>query len=577
MSPSIVQISQLLAKQRNAARPVAAGRFKTYSFADLRQDVSSLGVRISAMRSHKILTITDNPYALAVSVLAIWHAGKCAVLPANLQPGHIAALTEGGCEIVTDLEPYLDSANAIFNDGPSNKDMPLRSFDPDHAELILHTSGSTGEPLAIHKNVRHLEAEIETLEQVFAPPADCRVLATVPPYHIYGLLFRVLWPLSAGRVTMTDMISYPEELVAELADVPNALLVSSPAFLKRAIEVLDLDAIRPDLGPVFSSGGPLPPDVAAAFNATLASPIVEVYGSTETGGIGYRSVFEASAVTPWTPFPAIELSIDTDDGALQITSPFFSYDGPFHTADMADIQADGSFLLKGRADRIVKLEEQRISLVELESRLVAEPEVAAARVIEIPARRSGRTILAAIIVPTTLGWQSLAASSKPAMNKILAAKLHPFLGPVATPRRWRYIKRLPEDNRGKTSLLALKNLFLPDLGRNITPVILKEEVEGEGRLDIRLPANLSYFDGHFENTPILPGVVQIDWAINKAREYQSIPQPFLRIEALKFFQILQAGQDVTLSLKYNADKLSLQFEYLGVDKKYSSGRIVFSD
>ena len=66
--------------------------------------------------------------------------------------------------------------------------------------LVIHTSGSNGEPVAIPRRLAQLDAEVRALQQAFGAGLDeALVLGTVSHQHIYGLLFRVLWPLAAGR------------------------------------------------------------------------------------------------------------------------------------------------------------------------------------------------------------------------------------------------------------------------------------------------------------------------------------------------------------------------------------------
>ena len=94
-------------------------------------------------------------------------------------------------------------------------------------------------------------------------------------------------------------------------------------------------------------------------------------------------------------------------------------------------------------------------------------------------------------------------------------------------------------------------------------------------LHLHLPEDLFYFDGHFEEAPILAGVVQIDWAIGYAKEHFTIPDCFRRIEALKFFKVLMAGDDVKLDLRFDRATGRLKFQYSGKETIHSSGRIVF--
>src|SRR5262249_49086372 len=130
---------------------------------------------------------------------------------------------------------------------------------------------------------------------------------------------------------------------------------------------------------VFSSGGPLPPEAADATLALLGAAPVEVYGSSETGGVAWRQ--RARHGDTWQPLPGIEFRVD--GGELAVRSPHLPELEWFHTAARATLAADGmdGFELHGRADRIVKIEEKRVSLTALEQRLAISGDVAEARVL----------------------------------------------------------------------------------------------------------------------------------------------------------------------------------------------------
>ncbi len=83
---------------------------------------------------------------------------------------------------------------------------------------------------------------------------------------------------------------------------------------------------------------------------------VEIYGSSETGGIAWRQTESL-----WQPLPGVQLALNTE-GALRIDSPWLALGQTEQTADAAELFADGRFALRGRLDRIIKLEEKRISL-----------------------------------------------------------------------------------------------------------------------------------------------------------------------------------------------------------------------
>ncbi len=127
---------------------------------------------------------------------------------------------------------------------------------------------------------------------------------------------------------------------------------------------LDWAALSP-VRRVFSSGGALPAEAAQALHQRLGQWPTEIFGSSETGGIAWRQ-----GPTLWQPFADVQLS-QGEDGALRIASTYLPPGHIEHSADAARIEADGRFELLGRLDRIVKLEEKRISLPMLEQALVA--------------------------------------------------------------------------------------------------------------------------------------------------------------------------------------------------------------
>lgn len=576
---TLVPLSQRLTTYEDTDCVVATGKSGSRTRADFTKDVSALMRRIRLAGGRRWLVAERDPYALAVGVFAALHADCQAVLPANLQSGHLAELsatTEGviSSGLFTDREGGLQT----FDETETESDglTALSQLDADRAEITLHTSGTTGVPIAVKKPLRCLEAELAALSDVFPPSPKSLVLASVPPYHIYGLLFRVLWPLASGRPFATDTISYPEELTAAARRHPGCTLVSSPAFLKRAAPLLNLDELKDDLARLFSSGGLLPPAVAASYNASLADPIAEIYGSTETGGIAYRSVRDSASPPPWKPLPGVEVAVDERDQVLAVRSPFLAEHDWLLTSDRAKLYPDGRFELLGRADRVVKLEEVRVSLPEMEKRFAECPEVEAARVVQLPEKAGRRQVLGAVVQPSATGWTVLRAEGRQNLRHRLTDPLAPHLPLSVLPRRWRFVTQMPEDDRGKTSETALLALFEDPQGRKTEPVVLAQKVEGNtAALRFRLPNDLFYFEGHFDDAPILAGVVQLDWAFTFAAESFGIEGRFRRIEALKFFNVLMAGDEAVLELQLDQAAERVRFRYYDGETKYSSGRILF--
>ena len=149
---------------------------------------------------------------------------------------------------------------------------------------------------------------------------------------------------------------------------------ASPTHLKRLDQDSPWDGIA-SLCAVFISQGDLQHEAVQHILASCGHPVIEIYGSTETGGIGWR-VQGNKPLTPWTLFEDMSLT-HTDDG-WQLHSPYLFDPSGFLLDDQISLQDDGRFILHERLDRIVKIEEKRLSLTELEQRLLATPWVAEA-------------------------------------------------------------------------------------------------------------------------------------------------------------------------------------------------------
>src|SRR5471030_775675 len=546
----------------------------------------------------------DDSIEFGAALLGAWQAGKtvwlsadtleasCAALRLRVDgflgqfPAALMPLMPAGVDVVGED----DRASAALGDtGTDDGYASLEAaLAPDFPALVVFTSGSTGAAQAIPKKIAQLASEVATLEILFGAIAgDAAVIATVSHQHIYGLLFKVLWPLSAGRAIHALSVTFPEQLAPALAAGP-CVLVASPAHLKRLPAQLDWSGATQTLRAVFSSGGPLPAETAHGTGELLGKIPVEVYGSSETGGVAWRQRGVVGDES-WQPFPAVEWRIDSDDGLLSVRSPHLPDDRWLALADRATPAAAGRLLLLGRSDRIVKIEEKRISLDAMEAALIASSLAQEARVVLCDPVAGERQKLAAFIVPTSSARALLQVEGKLALNARLRAVLAGVVEAVALPRRWRYLDQMPVNTQGKTTLAALLALLEDDGAGNTViaprprlPHLRELEREAAGQpqrvlLELTAPAKLLYFDGHFTDAPILPGVVQLEWAIHYGRQYFNLPPKFRAVHALKFQQVILPDSPVQLELLHDAQKGNLQFRYVSESGQHASGRVIFGD
>ncbi|MNQ65293.1 Surfactin synthase subunit 3 [compost metagenome] len=315
---------------------------------------------------------------------------------------------------------------------------------------------------------------------------------------------------------------------------------------------------------VFSSGGALPAEAAQSLQQRLHQWPTEIFGSSETGGIAWRQ-----GHAPWQPFAGIKLSQD-DDGALLIASPYLPAGHIEQTADAARIAADGRFELLGRLDRIVKLEEKRISLPMLERALMDHPWVAEARLGVV---QENRASLGAALVLSESGLYALRNQGRRSLTQTLRQHLSQHCEALALPRRWRLLRQLPSNSQGKLPQADIDALLLAP--RPKTPEVLEQvEADGQWSLQLSVPPDLAYFSGHFPQAPVLPGVVQVDWALSLGRQLMDLPEKFAGMEVLKFQQLLRPGDEVQLHLRFDPTRSKLYFTYRNETATCSSGRIV---
>lgn len=559
-----IALHQLL-RTAPAHRLVGDADGQPLDHAGLLARVRAWRTAFAAAAGHDWALHFDDSVAFAAALLGAWSAGKRVYLAADRLPATLQALQPHVDGFAGDLEPHWAPLAMPLPEAAAGIHDEFSDLDELSCRLVVFTSGSTGEPEAIEKRLDQLAREVEALEQVFGGLLDgVQVHGTVSHQHIYGLLFRVLWPLAAGRAILPRRF-FHEDLVAALSAAP-CVLVATPAHLKRLPEQLEWRAVRGQLRAVFSSGGPLPDHAAAQVRVLLGQAPIEVFGSSETGGIAWRRC--EAPPSAWQALPGVRWRIE--EGQLAVASPHLATTAWWRSEDRAEIADDGGFRLLGRADRIVKIEERRVSLDALERALRADPAVADARVLVLPGQREQ---LAAVVVPRDAGLLDAGAEGRRSFTQRLTTLLAAGHDAVSRPRRWRLVPALPVNAQGKSTQALLQALFQPSM----PSLHWLDRSDSTATVQLALDPSLRVFDGHFPQVAVLPGVAQVDWAIRLGRQLFAMPPRFVRMDAVKFQQLARPGDVLLLQLDWDAARAVLGFRFSSDHGVHASGKVLFAD
>lgn len=483
--------------------------------------------------AERIVVACRRPLAFAATFVASVLAERRAVLPANLQGGRLDEYgTEPNVQLVTDA----DVPDLPERPGAIVAPMPLPDVDPRRVIAEVFTSGSTQDRRRAEKTAGQLFGEARALAAAFgtsgfAPP----VLATVPPHHIYGLLFGILAPLAAGRSFVDETPLHPEAVALAIRRTNAGTLVSTPAHL-RSLALLDPGEI-PTSVHVFSSAGALPQSTADMLHERFGVEVTEVFGSTETGGIAYRTSAGGVLANRFLPLPGVEVEV-RDERLWLLDSPFLPPDHalPHPCDDRAEALPDGGFRHLGRLDDVVKVAGKRLSVRELEDALAATAGVedGAVLVDEAPDGRSVR--LRAAVVSST----HTAAS--------LRAALAERFDPTCLPRTVRFVPRLPRAASGKLRRASLARLLDATHPRSRLALI---EAEGARfRYRTTVDPELPDFRGHFPDEPVLPGISQVLHLVLPAA-YASFPAigALRHLGRLKFKAKIRPGESIEIRVE----------------------------
>jgi acyl-coenzyme A synthetase/AMP-(fatty) acid ligase len=432
---------------RHTPRALVATGAVPRTASDLVRDAHAIARALpSDVEGREVVLVAEDRYVFAAALVACTMRRAIAALPPSAQPEMVREIRhrENVLTVLHDRAGMrgIDVGAILAAASDAISFAPLAPLDAAAPIVDVYTSGTTGTPMRCPKTAGQLIGEADTLRAMFAIRPGTAILATVPPHHVYGLLFGVLLPLVSGASFARETVLHGEPLAALARRDRSRVLVSVPAHL-RALRTVERDAM-PAIERVFSSGAPLPNETYEELRERFGWRVISAYGSSETGGIAYRSHPDDA----WTAFDGVTIDVG-DDGRLIVDSPFVDPSvRPFATNDRVERVGDHGFRLLGRVDGVLKIGGTRVSIAELEHRLLAVPGIDDAAIVaaEVGGAR-GTEVWAAIV--------SKLHTDATSVRRALA----PYFERVVLPRRVRVVEALPRDANGKLRRAELRQLF----------------------------------------------------------------------------------------------------------------------
>lgn len=427
--------------------------YKTWK--DFLIDTAKMRQFIEANPADEYILHCEDYWYFLCTFVALLQCKKAAYLTQNISESFLSDVRKPGMELITDQQV---TGAKLIQEIIENAEIPAEEYfrttpeiNGEETRIFLFTSGSTGKPKAVPQRMKEFEEDNAFIISKWGQEFNSRKLVTtVSQHHIYGFLFGISLPFTLGTPFRRRRVEFPEEF--EVMTDETYILIATPAFLKRTVEVEDKLGMKNIW--IFTSGGAVSPELAVQCGKLFNFYPLEVYGSTETSGIAYRQQDKDGLL--WTPFANAKLWLG-DDGCLRIISPYIKNPEGFATADLAEFQADGRFLLKGRSDSIVKIEEKRISMTEVENRLLETGFVKEVKVVALA--NDVRQYLAAALVLNEKGKEQFKDTEKYLINRYFHDFLMNYFENVVIPKKWRFLEKLPTDVQGKVHKLDIVAMF----------------------------------------------------------------------------------------------------------------------
>jgi acetyl-CoA synthetase len=377
---------------------------------------------------------------------------------------------------------------------------PMNAEDP---LFILYTSGSTGKPKGVlHSTAGYLLWANLTFETVFDYRPGELFWCTADVGWVTGHSYIVYGPLSAGATVLMfeGVPSWPaSDRFWQVIDKHKVnIFYTAPTALRAIMRDGDEPVNRHDLSSLRllgTVGEPINPEAWNWYHRVVGKgrlPIVDTWWQTETGGALITPLPGATPLkagsASW-PFYGIEPALVEADGAIipwqkgqeisgnliltrswpgqartvfgdheRFTQTYFTtYRGRYFTGDGARRDADGYWWITGRVDDVINVSGHRMGTAEVESALVAHPDVAEAAVVGFPHDIKGQGIYAYVTL-------NAGVEGAPALVDALKATVRAEIGGIAVPDHIHLTPALPKTRSGKIMRRILRKIAENEFG-----------------------------------------------------------------------------------------------------------------
>ena len=466
------------------------------SYDSLRQQVFSMAETLAGAgiaRGDRIAIVLPNGLPAIICFLAASLVGTAAPMNPSYRAEEFSFFLEDtgarlmicgstgsgeACKAAGDRIPVLaaveDEDGSVHLQSSINK----RSFTaprPEDVGLILHTSGSTGQPKRVPLVHANLAVSAANVAGTYALTPEDVSLCVMPLFHIHGLVASTLAPLISGGTVVVPGKFNPLAFWRLVREYRISWYTAVPTIHQLLLERVarhDRGAADGSLRFLRSCSSPLAPQSMQQLEKTFGVPVLEAYGMTEAA--------HQMASNPLPPAPrkpgsvgratgAVRISIMDENGkhlpagqrgevVIQGPNVFHGYEnnsnasaffgGWFRTGDEGYLDEDGYLFLTGRLKEMINRAGEKIPPRRIDEVLLKHPAVAEACAFAVSHPVLGEEVAAAVVL------------RQPESESVLLRYCREHLAAFECPKKLHIVERIPRTATGKIQRRAVAEIIL---------------------------------------------------------------------------------------------------------------------